>query len=71
MVKSIGGHELSKLLGIVVPDSAPQEVYNACMNYRHDFGLLSEAEKQQIVFEAREWLSAWLKVAGSVENKDE
>jgi hypothetical protein len=47
------------------------EVYNACMNYRHDFGLLSEAEKQQIVFEAREWLSAWLKVVEYGGKKDE
>jgi hypothetical protein len=31
------------------------------MSYRHDFGLLPEAERSRVQFEAREWLHAWQK----------
>jgi len=35
------------------------------MWYRHDFGLLPEAERRRVRFHAREWLRAWEKVATS------
>jgi hypothetical protein len=47
-----------------------EEVRNACMNYRHDFGLLSEVESDKMMFEAKEWLRAWMKVVESGENKN-
>jgi len=31
------------------------------MSFRHDYGLLPEAERVKLRFEAREWLIAWLK----------
>ena len=38
------------------------EVADACMWYRHDFGLLDEREREVVRFAAREWLRAWCKV---------
>lgn len=38
-----------------------KQVDSACLSYRHDFGLLTEDERKQVRFEAREWLRAWLK----------
>ena len=34
---------------------------NVCLSYRHDFGLLSEKEREDTMFEAKEWLMAILK----------
>jgi hypothetical protein len=41
------------------------EVCEACLNYRHDFGLMNEEERKKLAFQAREWLLAWLKVTES------
>ena len=35
------------------------DVYDACMSYRHDFGLMSDEERVKLAFEAKEWLRAW------------
>jgi len=35
-----------------------RDIDDACMWYRHDFGLLSEAEKEHLRFEARDWQRA-------------
>jgi hypothetical protein len=35
-------------------------VFNVCMSYRHDFGLLNDADRGRIAFECREWLRAIL-----------
>lgn len=43
-----------------VPTDA--ETASACMYWRHDFGLLSESDRIQLVREARQWLLAWKKV---------
>lgn len=40
-------------------DPSSMDVWNACMSYRHDFGLLPDAEQKALEFEAREWLRAW------------
>lgn len=34
-------------------------VYNMCLSYRHDFGLLNATEQKQLVFECKEWLRAY------------
>ena len=31
------------------------QLYNACMSYRHDFGLLSPEERTGVVRQAKEW----------------
>ena len=40
-------------------DPTHREVDEACMSYRHDFGLLSIADANIVRFEAQEWLKAW------------
>ncbi len=37
------------------------QLNDACLWFRHDFGLLSEHEKKKVRFEAKEWFSAWQK----------
>lgn len=37
------------------------QVNSACMSYRHDFGIMPEGDRNQLRFEAREWLHAWQK----------
>lgn len=34
---------------------------SVCLSFRHDFGLLSEEERNRIRFQAKEWLYAWRK----------
>lgn len=31
---------------------------NVCLSYRHDFGLMSEQDKQRLRFECKEWMRA-------------
>ena len=31
---------------------------NVCLSYRHDFGLMSEDEKDKLIFECKEWMRA-------------
>jgi hypothetical protein len=38
-----------------------EQIESACYNYRHDFGLLSKEEQDQVRLSARYWLEAWLK----------
>jgi hypothetical protein len=40
----------------------PEEINQACLSYRHDFGLLSPEEQQKIRTQAEQWLEAWLKL---------
>ena len=35
------------------------DLYNACLSYRHDFGLLSFDEQTRVRDEALYWLRAW------------
>jgi hypothetical protein len=42
-----------------------EQIDSACMNYRHDFGLLSVAEQDYIRFEAKEWAAALAKARGN------
>jgi hypothetical protein len=35
------------------------DYYNACLSYRHDFGLMSGEDRQKLVFEAKEWARAF------------
>lgn len=45
-----------------VSPPTPAEIDDACMWFRHDFGLLDDADAERLRFEAREWLRAWIKV---------
>ena len=33
--------------------------YNACLSYRHDFGLMPDEDRQKLIFEAKEWARAF------------
>ena len=38
------------------------KIDNICMYYQHDFGLLTEKEKDKLRVEASLWLNAFIKV---------
>lgn len=48
-----------------VPDAT--DLANACLYFRHDFGLLPDSEMNRVMFEAKHWLEAWNK---AFEDKD-
>jgi hypothetical protein len=50
-------------------DPTPEELGQACLNYRHDFGLMTPEQREKLMFEAKEWLMAWFKVVESKEEK--
>lgn len=35
-----------------------QDIDNICLSYRHDFGLLSDKEKENVRFQCQEWIRA-------------
>ena len=43
----------------LVKEPTQAQIDDACMWYRHDFGLLSESERDSVRFEARQWFRAW------------
>lgn len=42
-------------------EPTPANVDSACMSFRHDFGLMSDAQKEKLRWEATEWLRVWQK----------
>lgn len=42
-------------------DPTEAQTASACMSYRHDFGLMGEDQRKQLMWEAKEWLRAWQK----------
>jgi len=45
--------------GLLAFDPSCKDVWNACVSYRLDFGLLPDAEQKKLEVEARGWLRAW------------
>ena len=37
------------------------QIDSACLSYDHSFGLMGEQSRDQLRFEAKEWLHAWRK----------
>jgi len=35
------------------------QLYDACLSYRHDFGLMDEKERRQLLQQASSWLKVW------------
>ena len=61
-------HEEIKLMEEVEPakenklgEPSNEDVFNACMSYRHDFGLLDSNEQARVRDYALRWLHAWRK----------
>jgi hypothetical protein len=42
-----------------------EQIDSACLNYRHDFGLLSVTEQDELRFQAKEWAEALAKARGN------
>ena len=57
--EDVGAGSMSPSTSLLAFDPSGMDVRNACMSYRHDFGLLPDAEKKELEFDAREWLRAW------------
>jgi hypothetical protein len=39
-------------------DKKKTDIDNICLSYRHDFGLLSDKEKENVRFQCQEWIRA-------------
>jgi hypothetical protein len=70
MQKDVDALPIGTMLYTALPKRELQEltdeqIDSACMNYRHDFGLLSVAEQDYIRFEAKEWAAALAKARGN------
>lgn len=48
--------------GLLEREPTDAEAYDACMYFRHDFGLLPSHERKELMFVAELWLIAWKKV---------
>lgn len=53
--------EVERLRAGLERDPTEAEVADACMSYRHDFGLLSVDERTMFASQAKWWLDAWQK----------
>lgn len=42
-------------------EPSERQLNDACLSFRHDFGLLPVEERETVKFQAREWLIAWQK----------
>ena len=52
------GHKV-RSTSLLAFDPSHSDLYNACLSYRHDFGLLSFDEQTRVRDEALYWLRAW------------
>jgi len=55
-------HDCDKCKALAEQPAQPltdADYYNACLSYRHDFGLMSYEDRQKLVFEAKEWARAF------------
>jgi hypothetical protein len=48
----------SCLGAVIVRFNSDTFIDNVCLSYRHDFGLMSEQDRQRLRFECREWMRA-------------
>ena len=50
--------EIINLLDINKRKNDYKFIQNVCLSYRHDFGLMSVDEQNNLIFEAKEWIRA-------------
>lgn len=43
---------------VIKSDPTDHFYENVCLSYRHDFGLLSQEEKEKLMYECKEWFRA-------------
>lgn len=53
--------EVERLRAGLDREPTEAEVADACLTYRHDFGLLSVVERTMLASQAKWWLDAWQK----------
>ena len=57
--KAVKNNAVSPLVSNSALQDNSKLVDNMCMSYRHDFGLMTEQDKQALRFECKEWLRAY------------
>lgn len=55
----------SRLIDLLSAEPTNSQVYDACLFYRHDFGLLDDEKAMELRYEAKEWLRCWAKAFGA------
>lgn len=53
--------EAERLREALQNDSTPEQVDDACMSFRHDYGLMKKVDQAALQWNATEWLRAWQK----------
>lgn len=48
-------------LSVSTATPSPVQLFDACLYYRHDFGMLGDEEREKVELEAKEWYYAWQK----------
>jgi len=48
--------EIINMLDINKRKNDDKFIGNVCMSYRHDFGLMSDEDREKLIFEAKEWI---------------
>jgi uncharacterized surface anchored protein len=66
IIIDLADKEVQRYFKVVIYSKEPapteeQLLAEACLNYRHDFGLLSKEEQTQLIFQAKEWKLALTK----------
>ena len=53
--------EITRLRAALRDDPTPEQVADACLSFRHDYGLMPKVDRARLAWEATEWLRAWQK----------
>lgn len=61
---TFGKHQKEMLDAMKAPRELSDEEYaDACLSYRHDFGLMTKEEQKSLMFQAKEWHRALKKAS--------
>lgn len=51
--------------GLLSAEPTRAQVFDACLSYRHDFGIMDKEKAMSLQYEAMEWLRCWRKALGT------
>jgi hypothetical protein len=51
-------HQVLSLFSVISRFNSDTFIENVCLSYRHDFGLMTEQDRQRLRFECKEWMRA-------------
>ena len=60
---SMAWYEAGKFVSPQIKELSDEEYADACLSYRHDFGLLDEEQRKFLMFQAKEWHKALKKAS--------